>query len=96
MFCSVSFCWIFTKSSVTMETIFDEDEIDDNMDLIKLERGFTISRDSENVFCLYRVCYESVVMVSGTDKLPSVPEIFTEDSDDSADDDDSDTGNCYP
>lgn len=64
----------FFKSVVTMETIYDEEESDDNIVLIKLERDFSISANSENVFCLYRVSYENISLLSGEDSFPELPE----------------------
>lgn len=58
--------------TVAMDTIYDDEETNDSVVLIKLERDFTISRDQENVFCLYRVSYENISLLSGTESFPGI------------------------
>ena len=73
------------KDCIAMETIYDEDDtddsIDDNVVLIKLEKEFTVSRDCENVYYLYRVSYENIALVTGGNKFPPIPELVIEDVD---------------
>ena len=73
------------KDCIAMETIYDEDDtddsIDDNVVLIKLEKDFTVSRDCENVYYLYRVSYENIALVTGGNKFPPIPELVIEDVD---------------